>query len=143
MKWLQKALGVLPRGANTLLVLVAVLYLTLFRDPVPESMKMPLFGGADKIAHALMFMALAFMALTDAGVGRRMRIRRISVAALCSAFGGLTEWLQHVMSFGRTAEWADFASDTAGSIAGVALAAIYLRSVRNQSEGAGQGENKA
>ncbi len=133
----------MPRGANTLLVFVAVLYLTLFRDPVPESMKMPLFDGADKIVHALMFMALAFMALTDAGAGRRMRMRRISVAALCSAFGGLIEWLQHVMSLGRTAEWADFASDTVGSIIGVASAAIYLRSVRNQSEVARQGENKA
>jgi len=143
MKWLHKALDVLPRGVNTALVLAAVLYLTLFRDPVPESMKMPLFDGADKIVHALMFTALAFMALTDAGEGRRMMVRRTSVAALCSAFGGLTELLQHVMSLGRTAEWADFASDTAGSIIGVALAAIYLRRVRNKSEVAGQGKHES
>ncbi len=124
MKYIDWLLCLLPRWGNTITVVCAIVYLTLFRDPVPEPLRVPLFPGADKVVHAIMFAALAFVWLTDMGKSNRLRI--FIVAAGTAAAGGLIEILQHVMAMGRTAEWADFYADAAGAVVGSCLAAWWL-----------------
>lgn len=76
----------------------------------------PWFDGADKLQHALAFLALTawFLALVE-----RSRYAAVVVAML--AFGALIEVAQRLMPYGRQAEWADMGADALGVLAGLAL----------------------
>ena len=74
------------------------------------------FPGADKFQHAVAFLALTawFLALVDRG-------RYAAVVLAMLAFGALIEVAQHLMPYGRQAEWADMAADALGIAMGLAL----------------------
>lgn len=103
----------LPAGA----VLAAILWLTLAPKPLGDS-EIPLFEGADKIAHAGMFGLLAFVMALDFSrfKGRFYRAAGAAIIAGCCLLGFLTEWAQNAMDAGRSFEWGDFAADTAGAV---------------------------
>lgn len=92
--------------AVTLALAAAIAYLTLVpRPPTPVR-----FPHADKVFHALSFAAL--MLPTPL-----LRPRRwYQVAALALLFGAAIELIQP--TFGRDAEWADFAFDALGVLFG-------------------------
>ena len=102
----------LPLNLPWILVLSAILYLTLAPHPLGEE-ELPLFPGADKIAHFIMFGVL-----TGAFIYDRWRfdiaitMRTAIIAALCSAFIGIgVEALQSLMDLGRSG------NDTADAVA--------------------------
>jgi len=125
MKWIEKTVGSLPAYANVGIVTALILYLTLFPDPLPDETP-PLFDGADKIVHAIMFWAMSTAWMFDryrrhhAFSGRAMAI----ITAATIALGGGVEIAQQLMDMGRGAELADFVADCVG------VTVAYLSSPR-------------
>lgn len=108
----------MPRGVATGVISAAILWLTLAPQPMGDR-ELPLFPGADKVAHACMFGALMAALLFDAGYVRAgWRPPRLRVTILCAVIallaGPLIELLQLHMQLGRSFEWADIAADSAG-----------------------------
>lgn len=117
MKWIENTVGRMPAYANVSIVTALILYLTLFPDPLPDETP-PLFAGADKIVHAIMFWAMATSWMFDRyrrhhALGRRAMAIIISTTI---ALGGGVEVAQQLMALGRGAEPADFVADCAGVI---------------------------
>lgn len=120
-------------GVASVILIALILFLTLTPNPLPDKTP-PMFPGADKLAHAAMFGALALSLLFDYRlINRRLPSVRTAVAttAAASVFGGLIEILQQAMGMGRTAEWGDFVADTAGAFGALTLFLIILRFRRN------------
>lgn len=91
-----------PAYQPTLVVLMAVLYLTLLPQPLGEE-NIQLFDGADKVVHFIMFGGLTGTYIFD-----RYRVSKaldmkgaLSVALVCSLLGILIEFLQYAMQMGR------------------------------------------
>lgn len=109
----------LPAWLLTGLCVAAIAWLTLAPQPLGDT-DLPLFPGADKVAHALMFGGLTFCILLD--FRRRDEWRPLSYKAAAAAvfaavmLGALTEILQDAMHLGRGGDILDLAADTAGSI---------------------------
>lgn len=84
-------------------------------EDMPHTMPWPHF---DKVAHALMFGALATVLVFDT-CRHRQKVRllpAIMSMAISILTGGLIEILQHHMQMGRSGDVADFAADAAGAI---------------------------
>lgn len=123
MKRVKRFFERMPDYLPTALTLAAILWLTLAPRPIGDE-DIPLFPGADKIIHALMFGFLTVILCTDRQSVKRwrpLRTRTVLIfAAASSALGVGIEFAQKAMAMGRAFEWADAYSDIAGS----ALAAL-------------------
>lgn len=129
-----------PPWILTIVVSLAILYLTLVPQPLPDDTP-KLFPGADKVVHALMFGGLTFVILLD-------RQRRANchpnkgdswntfwqplsksfvwtVAAFSALVGIVIECLQWVMGLGRGFEVADIVADTIGSFVFATLWLVF------------------
>lgn len=85
---------------------------------------MPLFPGADKVVHAIMFGFLTWMLYIDFGKVRHQvpSARATLLCALCSTLSGfLIEWLQKSMDIGRSLEAEDMFADAAGALVALLL----------------------
>lgn len=124
---LKRMLEALPSWILTIVVTLAILYLTLWPDPLPDDTPQ-LFPGADKVVHALMFGGLTLVLLIDRQRGIRWRPlgKRFvwSVALASAVFGAVIECLQWAMGLGRGFEIADIIADTVGSLL---FALLWLR----------------
>lgn len=127
MKLLEK----LPRFSASVIVTAAVLYLTLFPKPL-GGLRVPLFDGADKVVHFLMFFAMAAAYHFD----YRKRSKPVDEARLLgwlfiilSAVGGFIELAQWQMHMGRSGDWYDLLADIAGAFYGLLTA--WLLTKRN------------
>lgn len=118
MKNLKLRLANLPPWTLTIITIAVILWMTLAPHPLGDE-DIPLFPGADKLVHAIMFGGLTIVALLD--ITRRQRWRPVParclwfVAILASLLGVLIEICQWKMGLGRSFEWADIAADTAGA----------------------------
>lgn len=114
--WMRRV----PRWIFTIVCMLAILYLTLMPDPLGEE-KIPLFPGADKIAHALMFFGLTLCMLFDymrSHGWKKPSLPRISLMSLIGMGIGIgIEYIQRWMALGRGFETADMVADAAGAIA--------------------------
>lgn len=109
-----------PRWGVSAAVVALILWLTLAPHPVGDA-DIPLFPGADKVVHGIMFGTLTFALWFDssrdrgawnpAGAGRSLWF-----AVGSALFGLLIEWLQLSMQMGRGFEWADAGADLAGCL---------------------------
>lgn len=118
MRKIARILAKLPPYANTAAIVIAVLYLTLVPDPLPDNTP-PMFPGADKAVHAVMMYAVAAAAAFDVFRRRGALSWRGMVMILTAtiALGAAIEVAQYVMAMGRGAEWADFLADCIGALA--------------------------
>ena len=107
--WLKR----IPRWLPTVLTVSAVLYLTLFPDPVPDN-DLPLWEHTDKVVHALMMAAVWTALAVDLRRPLTPRLR-LGLFLAVTAFGALIELAQQAMDLGRTADLADLAADTLGA----------------------------
>ena len=129
-RWIEKIIDWMPRGVCSGLTLALILWLTLAPHPVGD-MDVPLFPGADKVVHAIMFGWLTWMFYID--VSKLQGARRVSTkviwmcAVVSTAIGGLIEWLQHIMDLGRGMELADLGADALGCL----IAAILIITMRS------------
>ncbi len=104
-----------------MIVAAVILYGTLSSDPAGVE-HLPMFPGADKLIHAVMFGGLAGALAFDwqrAHRGEIVSKKLMAVfCAACIVAGGLDEIAQGAMENGRAADVFDFVAD----IAGVAVA---------------------
>lgn len=118
----MKALRFIPSYQLTLAVAVIILYLTLLPKPFGEE-ELPLFPGADKLAHCCMFGGLALTFIFERHIaGKRLSIGRALIASLAvTLFGIAVEFIQNAMGLGRSGDWADGLADAIGAFAAVPL----------------------
>lgn len=128
----MKILDKIPRFLTSAVVTAGVLYLTLAPRPF-WSVRIPLFEGADKVVHFMMFLAMAFAYHFDFRRGKKpvdeARLMGWIFVSL-SAFGGLIELAQWKMRMGRSGDWYDLLADIAGAVYGIILA--WLISAKNK-----------
>ncbi len=128
----MKILDRIPRFLTSAVVTAGVLYLTLAPRPF-GSVRIPLFEGADKVVHFMMFFAMAFVYHFDFRRGKKpvdeARLMGWIFVSL-SAFGGLIELAQWKMRMGRSGDWYDLLADIAGAVYGIILA--WLISAKNE-----------
>ena len=128
----MKILDRIPRFLTSAVVTAGVLYLTLAPRPF-GSVRSPLFEGADKVVHFMMFFAMAFAYHFDFRRGKKpvdeARLMGWIFVSL-SAFGGLIELAQWKMRMGRSGDWYDLLADIAGAVYGIILA--WLISAKNK-----------
>lgn len=128
----MKILDRIPRFLTSAVVTAGVLYLTLAPHPF-GSVRIPLFEGADKVVHFMMFFAMAFAYHFDFRRGKKpvdeARLMGWIFVSL-SAFGGLIELAQWKMRMGRSGDWYDLLADIAGAVYGIILA--WLISAKNK-----------
>ena len=119
-----KFLKHLPSGLFSGVVVVVILFLTLYPHPLPE-VEIPTFEWFDKVGHFFMFGGLCFAVSFDLHLAhvrgsvsapRRRWSRSLAVVLGAIAFGGVIELLQWLMALGRTAELADFIADILGAL---------------------------
>lgn len=120
---MKRHLKALPGWILTVITIGVILWLTLSPDPV-DTKDLPLFPGADKIVHGLMFGFLTFVALLDWTRGRDFRSVSPKVifitATLSTLLGILIEYAQRGMALGRSYDELDMLADAIGafSVAG-------------------------
>lgn len=108
-------------------VLLAVLWLTLAPDPVPDQ-HIELFAGADKVVHVLMMGGLTAVLIFDfrrrrPADGKAVTWTEAMVLALAvGCFSALDEWAQGAMGMGRTSDVMDFCAD----MTGIFIALIFM-----------------
>lgn len=128
----MKILDRIQRFLTSAVVTAGVLYLTLAPRPF-GSVRIPLFEGADKVVHFMMFFAMAFAYHFDFRRGKKpvdeARLMGWIFVSL-SAFGGLIELAQWKMRMGRSGDWYDLLADIAGAVYGIILA--WLISAKNK-----------
>ena len=128
----MKILDRIPRFLTSAVVTAGVLYLTLAPRPF-GSVRIPLFEGADKVVHFMMFFAMAFAYHFDFRRGKKpvdeARLMGWIFVSL-SAFGGLIELAKWKMRMGRSGDWYDLLADIAGAVYGIILA--WLISAKNK-----------
>lgn len=130
---IRKILEWLPAWTLTGVCAVAIAWLTLAPQPLGDT-DLPLFPGADKIVHAIMFGGLALCMMLDRQRKcgwKALSWRRGAVCALVSSVCGLlVEWAQDAMGMGRSKDVWDLVADTAGAFA---FAIVYLLLQKNWS----------
>lgn len=110
----------LPAWTLSVLCFLAICWLTLSPDPLGDEY-MPLFPGADKIAHGLMFGGFTFCIMVDClrrkdwpGGMQAIKISFIAPVIPCIV-GIATEFLQGEMEVGRSFEFWDMVADICGA----------------------------
>lgn len=120
----------IPVWVSSGLCLAAILWATLSPSPAGD-IEVPLFPGADKVVHALMFGALTLCVCFDLGIwrgGKRCLAAGVPwIAAVASTFVGVAiEYLQRGMNLGRSFEPTDMLADLAGAAAAATIVSIHL-----------------
>lgn len=128
MKTLKQLLDKLPPWTLTTVCFLAICWLTLAPHPLPDN-DIPLFSGADKIAHAIMFGGFTLCIILDWNRrhGWPLTIKKADWYApvFASVFGIVTELLQKEMHAGRSGDVWDFVADITGAFLVCAAVCIY------------------
>ena len=118
-----------PAWIFSIIVVLAILYLTLVPRPLPE-LDIPLFPGADKVVHAIMMMGMMWCIALDLMRHKSLSSAvapksRLVITLLCTiAFGGAIELVQGAMKMGRGEDIYDFLADVIGAIIGYVVVVI-------------------
>lgn len=75
----------------------------------------------DKIGHFLMFFGWSFMLGFSLILYSRQEAPLLFIFVAGTLFGISIEYMQEMLSYGRTASWADAAADSAGTLTAVIL----------------------
>ncbi|MDE7381757.1 MAG: VanZ family protein [Muribaculaceae bacterium] len=131
MKNIKEKVSKWPSWTFTFIVLIIILWLTLAPHPLGET-DIPMFPGADKIVHALMFGGLAMAGFFD--WSRTHKWAKLPVMwgwciVLASAVIGIDiEFAQQSMHLGRSLEIGDMIADVAGAVLALIVWRIMDRS---------------
>lgn len=128
MERLRNWIGKVPVGILSGVTLLVILWLTLAPHPTGD-LKLPLFPGADKVVHALMFGFLVIMILLDIMKKRSWKLVPLVVigvvSILCALLGIGIEVAQRAMGLGRSFETLDILADTGGAVIAGGLWAMF------------------
>ncbi|MBO6251327.1 MAG: VanZ family protein [Muribaculaceae bacterium] len=119
----------IPVGVPSLIITALVIYLSLAHDPFHTS-ELPLFPGADKWAHVVMYIAVTAVYMLDYAKHKLPHHPKLNVdlalTSSASVLGLLMEVGQLIMHNGRGFEWADWTADTMGAIIGLLLVRYWF-----------------
>lgn len=118
MKSITTILRMSPPYIFSLVILLAICWLTLVPKPLPTT-DIHLFPGADKVAHFIMFGAFSgglFIDMMRSGKKRKAYLCAVIGAIISIALGISVEFLQNVMELGRSSETGDIVADSLGAI---------------------------
>lgn len=108
----------MPAWTFSVLTLLAIFWFMLAPKPLGDEPP-PLFPGADKIAHGIMFGGFVAMMLLDWQRKHNWHLvwwqRAFTCAILSSVLGILIEYAQMEMGLGRELEYEDMIADSAGA----------------------------
>lgn len=111
----------------SLLVIVAILFLSLFNPP---ETRLDDVTFIDKIAHVCMYGGLELIIWVEY-LRRHADLNKVKFILLGIAapiaLGGIMELAQMLLTVNRIGEWADFIADTLGVLAGAAAGLFILR----------------
>ena len=132
---MRKILQAIPAGVASIAATLLCLYLLLAKNPLGEE-QLPLFDGADKVAHFLIFMGVACAYIYDYikfRLPHHTRVNKeLALMTAAIALGGLTETCQLLMQNGRTFEVYDWVADAVGAIAGfLFMRFVFVHPYRN------------
>lgn len=119
---IERTIRSIPSYVPTAVVVVAILYLSLAPDPLPDQDKL-LFPGADKVVHFIMYWGLSITYCFDYYRKMHTTPERKAMRAAFIAWiilGGAIEILQANMALGRSGDIIDFIADVAGVAVGLA-----------------------
>ena len=115
----------IPPYFTTLIVFLAVCYLSLAPDPMPESQSIFDFPGSDKVMHFVMYCGLTATFCFDYYRSPTHRYNErigFSITFIVATIaGGIIEILQHTMNMGRSGDVIDFLADTVGACVGIGI----------------------
>ena len=120
---IKRIINTFPAWTFTILVIIAILYLTLMPQPLPE-LDIPLFPGADKVVHGIMMMGMMICIGIDLARQKRQasphapKSKLLLALILTIQFGGAIELTQGAMNMGRGEDIYDFLADAVGALAG-------------------------
>lgn len=130
MERLRNLISRIPTGVMSGVTVAIILWLTLAPHPVGE-MDFPLFAGADKVVHGIIFAFLTFIILLDTMKQRKWQMLTLTtiavVAFACALFGIGIELLQRTMGLGRTFEMLDILADTGGAMGAAGIWAMIQK----------------
>lgn len=121
MEKIRHYLQILPPWLLSIICFLAICWLTLAPQPLGDN-EIPLFPGADKIVHAIMFGGFTFCIIVDWCRRRNWppypaTIKVCLLAPILPCLMGIaTELLQDSMQMGRSGDEWDLVSDIAGAI---------------------------
>lgn len=115
----------LPRYSVLALTVILIAWLTLTPKPLGE-VKIHLFAGEDKVAHALLFFLLTVAAMREQRHKGLRAILSPCIPLLCALFGALIEIAQHYLVPGRSGDLNDWTADCTGILAAL-TAALFLK----------------
>lgn len=122
---MKKIILRIPKFVLTVISVLVILYLTLFPDPAPH-IRIPLFVGADKVIHAIMFAFFAGALVVDFYrvnyFGKNISRLYAFCLVVSFVFGGLVEILQAEMGLGRSGDIYDLIADVIGAAIGMIVA---------------------
>lgn len=126
----------IPAWVASALCLAAILWLTLAQSPIGD-VPVPLFPGADKVIHAVMFGGFALTLCFDLSKTREgfrwSWYIPVTATLLSTITGIIIEWLQDRMGLGRTYDNADILADFAGALLFSAIVVCWVRMRRSRS----------
>jgi VanZ family protein len=110
-------------------VLVVVMYVgciaALSLMPPQDLPRVPLFNGADKVVHFMMYFlfSILFCWALNTGLSCPGLFFIVSVTV---GWGALMEYLQLIMHIGRSFSWSDILANSLGVLSGVAIYKLGL-----------------
>ncbi len=118
-----------PHFLLSALVTLGVIYLTLMPRPFGQ-LHVPMFAGADKVVHFLMFFAVAvsyyFDIVHKKAIADKPRLLGW-IFLFATVFGGAIELAQSGMGLGRSGDWFDLFADAAGAFYGCVVAWLVIK----------------
>lgn len=121
-------LSYLKKYPLSLVVIVAIIYLSFFRPPTTDLDKIP---GIDKVAHICMYLGLSGMLWLEYLLKHKGNFngRHVFVGAvvLPILFSGCVELLQEYCTTYRGGDWLDFAANSTGVIVAGLIGYFILR----------------
>lgn len=114
----------------TALVILVIIYATLFPDPAGVD-SLPPLPYLDKLIHAIMFGGLAgAIAFDRRRAGFALTHRTMLLCCLgAAAFGAFIEVVQTWMNIGRSGDWFDFLADVVGIVVAYFTAPPAIKSL--------------
>lgn len=130
MERFRQLAGKIPTGLLSGVTVAVILWLTLAPHPAGD-LELPLFPGADKIVHMIMFGFLTLVVLLETMKYRKWQFLPLVtvgiIAILVSLFGVGIEFAQRAMGLGRGLEILDMLADAAGAMAAAGIWAAFQK----------------
>lgn len=137
MQKFRNIIGKIPTGLLTGVTLALILWLTLAPHPTGD-LDLPLFPGADKVVHVIMFGFITFTALLETMKYEKWEMLSLVtvgvISIACALLGIGIEVIQRAMGLGRSFEILDILADTGGAIGVGGIWAMFQKFIAKSDQ---------